>query len=874
LLPRALLTVLVVGMLAVGLPPAAAAELPPAAPTVVAAMAAPPALDARTSAPVAAPVPFSLVGFRVPAGAELQVRASANGEDWSGWIEAEPLPADEGPDPGGPEPAVPSEGLVPTAPVWTGAARHLQVRVEGATPQQVLPTVIDTLGQSRSLPGRMWDAVRAAWRPAAAHAAAGAPSIVSRAGWGADESWRDGSPSYSRRVRAAFVHHTVNANSYSQAEAPALVRGIYRYHTQSLGWSDIGYQFLVDRFGTVYEGRAGGVDRPVLGAHAGGFNTSTFGVASLGTHTSAGPGSGALESIARVIAWKFDIHHVDVTGSVELTSRGSTRYPSGQRVRLATVSGHRAVSQTSCPGQALDSLLPAIRHRVLELGGRMILDHDASPLRLRVARGQSVDGPVRFSARLRPAGEWALEVRAPSGAVVHRDSGSGEAVASTWTPPPAVALGRYTWTVSSEGRTPAQEYVDLVLPVIEDARSGSGVARGGKDGGFASPMTFSARLWPNAAWRLSVTDPSGTPAHHAAGVGEQAAATWAGRAGLTPGRYTWRLEADEAAPASGTFEVLWPVLARSAVAADAPGEAVAVSGLAFGPGQAAHAVVARADLFADAMAGGPLAGADGPVLLTPGDRLDDRVWAELERVLPAGRTVYVLGGERAVSPAVAQALAGRWRVVRLAGSGRAETAVRIAELVLERRGGDRVLIARAGPDSAVPWADALAGGAYGAWAGVPVLLTDRDALAPAAAELIVRRGIRRSVVLGGPSAVADAVLDRLPQPTRVFGQDRAGTAAAVAEQLWGRTGGRGGDRLIVANGFAADAWTLPLAAAPLAARNGAPLLLADRDTVPPATLQHLDRLRYTPERAASGWLLGGEGRVGQAAADEVMRRLQ
>lgn len=236
--------------------------------------------------------------------------------------------------------------------------------------------------------------------------------------------------------------------------------------------------------------------------------------------------------------------------------------------------------------------------------------------------------------------------------------------------------------------------------------------------------------------------------------------------------------------------------------------------------------------------------------------------------------MYVLGGERAVSPAVAQALAGRWRVVRLAGSGRAETAVRIAELVLERRGGDRVLIARAGPDSAVPWADALAGGAYGAWAGVPVLLTDRDALAPAAAELIVRRGIRRSVVLGGPSAVADAVLDRLPQPTRVFGQDRAGTAAAVAEQLWGRTGGRGGDRLIVANGFAADAWTLPLAAAPLAARNGAPLLLADRDTVPPATLQHLDRLRYTPERAASGWLLGGEGRVGQAAADEVMRRLQ
>ena len=873
MLSRALLTVLAAALFAAGLPSGAAGAAP-VPPTVLRTMTALSALDHDTSAPVAAPVPFSMLGFKVPAGSELRVRVSPDGQDWTGWQPVETLPADEGPDPDSHEPAIPEGGLVPTPAVWTGAARYLQVDVEGAAPDDIVATVIDTLGQGRSVAARMGDAIRAAWRPAPADAVVAGPEIVSRAQWGADESLRDGSPGYSRRIRAGFVHHTVNVNTYSQAEAPALIRGIYRYHTQSLGWDDIGYNFLVDRFGTIYEGRAGGVDRPVLGAHAGGFNTSTFGVSSLGTHTSAGPGAAALESIAQVIAWKFDLHHVDVAGSTVLTSRGSSRYPEGQAVRLATISGHRSVSSTSCPGQALESLLPALRHRVLELGGDMILDHEASPLRLRVARGRSVDGPVRFSARLRPAGEWALELRDPSGDVVHEASGSGDTVASTWTPAPASPLGRYTWTITSPGRRPAEEHVDLVPPTIEKATAAVGVARGGKDAGFGQPVPFRATLWPGAVWALTVTDPSGTLVHQAAGTGEQLSANWAGRAGLVPGRYQWRIEADDAAPVSGSFEVLWPVLARTAVAPDPVAEATALSQAAFRPGEATHAVLARADLFADAMAGGPLAGGKGPVLLNAGDTLDPRVSAELERVLPRGGRVYVLGGESAVAPAVADAMRTRWQVIRLAGPGRAETAASIADWVLRASGGDRVLVARAGPDSAVPWADALAGGAYGAWSGVPVVLTHTDQLPPAVDELIRRLGVRESIVLGGPGAISDAVLDRLPRPRRVFGADRAGTAAAVAEQLWGRTGGQGGDRVIVANGYTAGAWTLALAASPLAAKSAAPLLLLNRDQVPPATQAHLDRLGYSATRSASGWLLGGEERVGQAVADEVMRRLQ
>ena len=84
--------------------------------------------------------------------------------------------------------------------------------------------------------------------------------------WGADESLRDCCVEYGE-VHAGFVHHTVNANNYTAAEVPAILRGIYAYHTQSRGWRDIGYNYLIDRFGRIWEGRYGGITRPVVGAH-------------------------------------------------------------------------------------------------------------------------------------------------------------------------------------------------------------------------------------------------------------------------------------------------------------------------------------------------------------------------------------------------------------------------------------------------------------------------------------------------------------------------------------------------------------------------------------------------------------------------------
>ena len=111
---------------------------------------------------------------------------------------------------------------------------------------------------------------------------AGSPQIVSRTSWKADEEIRRAPPRYAGAVYFAVVHHTAGSNTYSRAASPAIVRAIELYHVRGNGWNDIGYNFLVDRYGQVFEGRAGGIDRNVIGAHAEGFNTGSVGVAVIG----------------------------------------------------------------------------------------------------------------------------------------------------------------------------------------------------------------------------------------------------------------------------------------------------------------------------------------------------------------------------------------------------------------------------------------------------------------------------------------------------------------------------------------------------------------------------------------------------------------
>jgi hypothetical protein len=246
-----------------------------------------------------------------------------------------------------------------TEPIYTGPSSGVQVRVDlisGALPADLRVDLVDP-GDSEA------DANVAAQPMAVAGAAVTQPAILTRAQWGADESLRGDFAGYGETIKAGFVHHTTGASDYTSAEVPALIRAIYAYHTQTLGWSDIGYNFLVDRFGRLYEGRWGGMDRPVIGAHTGGFNTNTTGVAALGDHETSPVPAAVMTGFGQLLGWKLGLHGADPNGRVTLTSGGgdSNRYPAGQTVEFNVVSGHRDASYTLCPGQHLYPRLPEIR---------------------------------------------------------------------------------------------------------------------------------------------------------------------------------------------------------------------------------------------------------------------------------------------------------------------------------------------------------------------------------------------------------------------------------------------------------------------------------------------------------------------------------
>jgi hypothetical protein len=196
-------------------------------------------------------------------------------------------------------------------------------------------------------------------------AGTGQPAMVSREGWGASKCPPRSGPDYGE-VKMAFVHHTVNLNDYSREEAPAVVLGICQYHRNSNGWNDVGYNFLVDKYGTIYEGRAGGVDQPIIGAQAQGFNSVSTGIANIGTFSSVPQSNEALDAMARLIRWKLPLHGAPTAGTVQVTSAGgdTNRFGAGAVVTMNRISGHRDGNNTSCPGDALYAQLPELRRRV------------------------------------------------------------------------------------------------------------------------------------------------------------------------------------------------------------------------------------------------------------------------------------------------------------------------------------------------------------------------------------------------------------------------------------------------------------------------------------------------------------------------------
>ena len=297
------------------------------------------------SAPTAVPRDVGVVGVTWTAGTgrgvSVQYRTETDGR-WSAWRFLEE-DQEHGPDAAEARRADERGGSDPL--VVTDATR-VQVRVLGdlgKAPRSTRLVVVDP-GTSPA------DEQVGVAQPGAASAAARRPVVYTRAQWGADERLRDPAALTYGAVKAAVVHHTVDANGYRSSQVPALIRGIYAFHVNGRGWSDIGYNFLVDRFGRIWEGRYGGTTRPVVGAHTADHNSWTTGMSVIGNHDTAGVPTAVTSALTQLIAWKGQVHEFDPLDRADI---GSLSVPA--------VLGHRDGGQTACPGRYLYAKLPTLR---------------------------------------------------------------------------------------------------------------------------------------------------------------------------------------------------------------------------------------------------------------------------------------------------------------------------------------------------------------------------------------------------------------------------------------------------------------------------------------------------------------------------------
>jgi N-acetylmuramoyl-L-alanine amidase len=313
---------------------------------------------------IAAPRRFALVGveWATPARATIELRTRTLTGGWSPWAIASVL--GHGPDRPGPETAQFGD------PIWSGPADYVRLRSShsltgvrlhfvsargvGASPQSAHAAQVPPLAQP------------------VLDAGPGQPPIIARSAWAQGQAPPSHGPFYGT-VKLAFVHHSVTPNGYSAGEVPSILLSIFDYHRYVRDYFDIAYNFAVDAFGRIWEARAGGIDLPVIGAHAGGYNAESTGMVVLGTYQSVVPSPAAIGALANLLAWKLSLHGVPVLGrvTVEVAPYDAfyTPFPPGAHVSLPRVAGHRDGDLTDCPGNAFYARLPSIRPQVAQLVG-------------------------------------------------------------------------------------------------------------------------------------------------------------------------------------------------------------------------------------------------------------------------------------------------------------------------------------------------------------------------------------------------------------------------------------------------------------------------------------------------------------------------
>ncbi|MGC0250371.1 N-acetylmuramoyl-L-alanine amidase [Pseudactinotalea sp. Z1748] len=331
-------------------------------------------------------------------GAQIAIRVETEGE-WTAWSELEPEAGEDVEDGG-------------TEPYIVGGATGVQLRVGpvGTLPSNLRlhlipaePTMEESQATTEEDVAELSTQAQTnstesgtASMAAPTSATASAPRVITRSGWRADESKMTWTPS-NRDLRAAVVHHTAGTNNYTAAQSPAIVQGIYHFHAVTRGWGDIGYNFLVDKYGQVFEGRTGSFAAPhgqmPQAAHALGFNDGTLGISVLGDYSAVHAPESILDTMAEVIAWKFAAAGIDMATPSGMTSPGTSARPRGQN--LPRVFAHRDVGSTTCPGNNIYARMAMINEKVATLvdGDEYHLRNDLAggPAHLAFSLGLSTD---------------------------------------------------------------------------------------------------------------------------------------------------------------------------------------------------------------------------------------------------------------------------------------------------------------------------------------------------------------------------------------------------------------------------------------------------------------------------------------------------